>query len=308
MITSLVCASALILCALIELLFPGNDVYHYGWFNVLLAALIAVALMPLPRAVGAIKIPRARAALAACIAGGVVAGFATIASGLLGPDSQLLVAAPGATVRVDALGGSLVFPIAPSNRSAQSGVQLVRGGDAQTITGRRYDGPFLLEAVARDVVAVDVSDVRGGHLTMTQPTGNTFLSPVLLMQSQQTIAGMTVPYDSFAVPAAHRVVKAVYFSAQEAARMPSIGAAVPVVLFDVENDNEVEVKNGIGIARDGARVTLGGLQLEPHVFNYPAVNLVSVPDIRVVGFAVALAIAGAALMVVRAPARVRGSS
>ncbi len=302
MIASVIAGAALMICALIELLLPGKDLYHYGWFNVLLGALVVIAVLPLARTLRAMQSPRARAGFAACIAGAVVAGFATIASGLLGPDTQVLVAAPGATVRVDELGGSLVFPIAATNGASQSDIQLVRGGRAQAITGRRYDGPFLLEGVPRQVVTVDVLDLRGGHLTITQPTGNTFLSPVLLMQTQQVIAGMTVPYDSFAVPAAHRVVKAVLFSAEQAARMTSLGTATPAVLFDVENESEVEVKNGIAVARDGARVVVGGIQLSPHVFDYPAVRVTSVPDIRIVAFAVVLIIAGAILT--RMPRRV----
>jgi len=294
-IASLTAGAALIVCALVELLFPGKDLYHYGWFNVLLAALIVVAVYPLARTLRALSTPRERAGFTAGIAGAVIAGFATIASGLLGPDTQVLVAAPGATERVDALGGSLVFPIAAANGASQSGVQLVRGGRALAVTARRYDGPFLLVALPRPVVSVDVSDLRGGHLTITQPTGNAFLSPVLLMQAQQVIAGMTVPYDSFAVPAEHRVVKAVLFSAEQAERMPSLGAATAAVLFDVENENEVEVKNGIAVAPDGHRVTLAGIQLLPRVFEYPAVEVISVPDIRVVGFALVLVIAGAIL-------------
>lgn len=295
MIVSIIAGAVLVACALVELIVPGQDLYHYGWFNVLLAALVIVALLPLPKELRATASQRARVAFAVAVAGCVLAGFATIASGLLGPDTQTLVAAPGATVRVDELGGSLVFPIASSGSPTQSGVLLERGVRAQPIGGRRYDGPFLLESVERSVVAVDVSDPHGGHLTVTQPTGNAFLSPVLLMQNQQTIAGMTVPYDSFAVPAAHRAVKAVLFSADQAARLPSLGAAVPAVLFDVENDNDVEVKNGIGVARDGARVTLGGIVLQPHVFDYPAVRVVSVPDWRIVLFALVLAIGGAIL-------------
>jgi hypothetical protein len=294
-ITSSIAGAALVLCALIEIFFPGNDLYHYGWFNVLLAALILVAVLPLPKTLRAMNSPRARAGAAAAVAGCVIAGFATIASGLLGPDTQVLVAAPGASVRVDELGGSLVFPIASSSGALQSDVLLARGAHPQPVHGRQYAGPFLLQLVPRSVVSVDVTDQRGGHLTITQPAGNAFLSPVLLMQAQQTIAGMTVPYDSFAVPAAHRVVKAVLFSADQSARLASIGAAVPAVLFDVENENEAEVKNGIGVARNGARVALGGIALQPHVFEYPAVRIVSVPDFRIVALAVVLAVAGAVL-------------
>jgi hypothetical protein len=294
-IVSIIAGAVLVACALVELFVPGNDLYHYGWFNVLLAALVVVALLPLPKTLRSMRSQRSRVGFAVAITGCVIAGFATIASGLLGPDSQVLVAAPGATIRVDELGGSLVFPIASPTSATQSEVLLVRGGREQPIGGRRYVGPFLLQSVPRSVVAVNVSDARGAHLTVTQPTGNTFLSPVLLMQNEQSIAGMTVPYDSFAVPAAHRVVKTVLFSADQAARLPSLGAASPAVLFDVENDNEVGVKNGIGVVRDGARVSLGGIELQPNVFTYPAVRVVSVPDWRIVLLSIVLVVVGAIL-------------
>ncbi len=295
MIASIIAGAVLVVCALMELLVPGNDLYHFGWFNVLLVALAVVALLPLPKTLRSMKSQRSRAGFTIAIAACVVAGFAAIASGLLGPDSQTLIAAPGATVRVDELGGSLIFPLASPNGTSDADVLLARGGRPQSVARRRYTGAFLLEPVQREVVAVNVSDVRGQHLTITQPAGNAFLSPVLLMEAQQTIAGMTVPYDSFAVPAVHRAVKAVLFSAQQAARLPSLGAAVPAVLFDVENENEVEVKNGIGVARDGMRVSLGGIQLQPHVFEYPAVRIVSVPDFRIVLFAIAVIAGGAVL-------------
>jgi hypothetical protein len=298
-ITSIIAGVALLVCALIELLAPGNDLYHYGWFNVLLAALIVLAVLPLPKTLRAMKSRRARVGFAAAVAGCVIAGFTTIASGLLGPDAQMVVAAPGASVRVDEIDGSLVFPIASANGASQSDVLLTRGTHTQSIHGRQYVGPFLLEPVPRSVVSVDVTDTRGGHLTITQPTGNAFLSPVLLMQSQQLIAGMTVPYDSFAVPAAHRVVKTVLFSAEQSARLPSIGAAVPTVLFDVENENESEVKNGIGVARDGGRITLAGIVLQPRVFEYPAVRVISVPDFRIVALAIVLAVVGAIVLLGR---------
>ena len=284
--------AALVMAALVELAFPGQDLYHYGWFNVLLIALVAIVLFALPRTLRSQGSPRARAAVVILACSAVVAGTSTVASGLLGPDAQTVVAAPGASVRLDELGGSLVFPLAQSAGDASTSVMLARGSSAHAIGERRFEGPFLLQSVPRPVVSVDVSDARGAHLTITQPTGTTFLSPVLLMQLRQTIAGMELPYDTFAVPAAHRLVKAVLFGEAQAARLPALAGAKSAVLFDVLNENESEVKNGIGVSRDGSTITLGGIHLRGHAFEYPAVRIVSVPDFRVVALAVVLAIAG----------------
>jgi hypothetical protein len=298
-----IAAAALVLTALVELAFPGRDLYHYGWFNVVLIALVALALYTLPRTLRSIRAPRPRGGIIAIACAAVIAGAACVASGLLGPDTQAVVAAPGASVRIDVLGGSLVFPIAQS-ADTQSSVMLARGSSATAIGSRRFVGPFLLQTVPRQVVSVDVTDARGAHLTITQPTGTTFLSPVLLMQQSQAIAGMNLPYDTFAVPAAHRLVKAVLFDEAAAARLPALAGAKNAVLFDIENENEVEVKNGIGVARDGAAVALGGIRLQPHVLDYPAIQIISVPDYRIVALAVVLAIVG---LVMAAPHSVRGN-
>lgn len=300
MITIFVAGAALVLVALVEIAFAGKDLYHYGWFNVLLAALIVVALVALPRVLKRFSSGRARAAAIAVVVGGAVAGFAALASGLLGPDTQTVVAAPGASVRIDALGGSLVFPLVRTAQ-AQSNVLLVQGNRSSEIVARRFAGPFLLESFARDVVSVDVADSSGGHLTVTQPTGNTFLSPVLLMQSRQSIAGMNLPYDTFAIPAAHRVVKAVLFGPEETARLPALAGAERAVLFDVENQNEVSLKNGIGVARDGQRITLAGIELAPHIFSYPAIRIVSMPDVWIAIVAALIFLAGMGLTILSRP-------
>ena len=77
----------------------------------------------------------------------------------------------------------------------------------------------IVQEIPRTVVAVKAFDARGNHLTITQPQGAVFLSPVLMMQHEQTISGLRVPFDSFNVPAAQRVVKALLFSPAEAAVM-----------------------------------------------------------------------------------------
>jgi hypothetical protein len=250
-----------------QILVPSRALFHTGWYNVALAALAVSAVIGLRRA--------------PLIAFGVaVIAFAGIASGLLGPDPRTVVGAPGASVRVNEAGGTLVFPLVQADAST---VMLERGPSAVPIDSRRFTATALLRTVPRSVVAIDAFDRRGAHLTITQPTGSAFLSPVLLMENTQNIDGLDLPYDSFAVPAAHRIVKAVLFSQAQAASLPALASASgPVVLFDLEDDTGVSIPHGIGIARDGETVVLGGLRLRPAVIAYPAIEVIAIPDLAVV--------------------------
>jgi hypothetical protein len=262
-----VLTALVVLGVVVEIVVPDRAIYHAGWYNVAIAAL----------AVWAIASAR-RSPLMAFGVGAIA--FAGIASGLLGPDTRTVVGAPDTSVRVDEAGGTLAFPPAQADAS----VMLQHGASAQPIGARRYTASALLRSVPRTVVAVDASDARGAHLTITQPTGGAFLSPVLLMQNSQTIAGFNLPYDIFAVPASHRIVRAVLFSTVQAASMPALASAhSPVVLFDLEDDTGVAIPRGIGVAPDGRAITLGGLRLRPRVLEYPAVEVTSIPDLAVVG-------------------------
>jgi hypothetical protein len=274
-----------VLGVVVEIVVPDRAVYHAGWYNVAIAAFAVWAIVSARRA--------------PLIAFGVGAiAFAGIASGLLGPDTRTVIGAPDTSVRVDEAGGTLAFPAAQGDPT----VRLQRGASAQPIGAWRYTATALLRSVPRTVVAVDVSDARGAHLTITQPTGSAFLSPVLLMQNTQSIAGLDLPYDIFAVPAVHRIVKAVLFSAGQAASLPALAAAhSAVVLFDLEDDTGASIPRGIDVAPDGRSITLGGLRLRPRVLEYPAVEVTSIPDLAVVGAGLLAIFIGALLTRRRTP-------
>ncbi len=249
-----------------QILVPGNPLFHTGWYNVGLAA---AAIW------GSLKARR----MPLVAFGIAIIAFAGVASGLLGPDSRTVIGAPGTSVHVDEVGGSLLFPLV----QADAPVLLERGSKAQPVGAWRITATAVLRRVPRSVVGIEAFDQRGAHLTITQPTGSAFLSPVLLMQSTQNIDGLNLPYDSFAVPAAHRIVKAVLFSQAQAASMPALaGARSPVVLFDLEDDTGVSIPRGLGVAPDGGSVVLGGVRLRPAVLTYPAIEVVSIPDLAVV--------------------------
>jgi hypothetical protein len=281
---SALAAALVVIGVAAQILVPNRALFHTGWYNVALAALAVSAAIGLRRA--------------PLIAFGVaVIAFAGIASGLLGPDPRTVIGAPGASVRVNEAGGTLVFPLVQADAAT---VMLERGPRAVPIGNHRFTATALLRPVPRSVVAIDAFDRRGAHLTITQPTGSAFLSPVLLMENAQSIDGLDLPYDSFALPAAHRIVKAVLFSQEQAASLPAlVSANGPVVLFDLEDETGVSIPHGIGIARDGDTVALGGLRLRPTVLNYPAIEVLAIPDLAVVA-AGALAILIGLLLLWRA--------
>jgi hypothetical protein len=276
-VTAIVLAAA----AWAEIAFPGRDFYHVGWFNVALAAVAVIAISAARRSFS--REGAARAAVAAIAAGAVTMGFAAVANGLFAPDDRNVVGAPGQRVHDDDLGGTLVFPL---TQPEDSGVQRVAflGGPLTT---------FVLHDVARDVVYVEARDAHGNHLTVTQPTGAVFLSPVLLMQQHQEISGLDLPYDSFAVPAAHRIVKAVLFTPAQAAMLRGMeGLAVPAVLFAVDDDNDRPLPHAIALCVGGQSVGVGGLWLHAAVLQYPAVEIAAIPSIAAVGVGTALMLGG----------------
>jgi len=266
-----------------EIFLPGRDLYHFGWFNLALAALVIAALIAARGAFRSVRGARARIAVVAIAFGAATAGFAGVASGLLAPDNKTVIGAPGASVRVDDLGGSLSFPLKASADGPAPEVAFVRSGWTTSIgSGPRDIGSFVLRQVPRDVVYVEATDARGGSLTVTQPNGSAFLSPVLLLEQKQKIPGtsLNLPFDAFAVPAAHRNVKAVLFTAQQAAMLsPTAARQGQAVLFDVDDEDDRPLPNAIALAHDGETVEVGGLHLKAALFRYPAIEYVAAPSL-----------------------------
>jgi hypothetical protein len=254
---ALACA---VLCAVaIELIVPGANLYHTGWYNVAIAAVAIVLAVRVRKIVRASRTSRARTGVIVAGFGVAAVALAGVSCGLFAPDPQTIVGAPGTTVNVEGI--PVHFPLVQDGPPARS-----------------YRGSFLLDPQPRTVVSVDVADAEGRHLTTTQPTGAAFLSPVLLMQSTQAFGGFTLPYDTFFVPAAHRIVKAVLLTPEAVANMPALAGTNAVMLFDVEDEREMEIPHGIGVARDGVATLLGGLMLRPHLLDYPAMRLIALPS------------------------------
>ena len=292
-----------------ELVLPGRLVYHAGWYNVTLAALVAVSIAAGRGCYRRAQSSRGRIAALVVIAGAAIAGFAGVTSGLFAPDNSTYVGAPGQRIRVESL-GTLVFPLARADNSEPGSVTLERPLRSTLAVGerRRDTGSFIVRTVERSVVYVEARDLRGSRLTVTQPSGSVFLSPVLLMQHRQTIAGLDVPFDSFNVPAMHRIVKAIAFTPAQAAMMLHGGAmpGEPAVLFAVDDEKDRPLRNAIALSAGGRAVRAGGLVLRGSVASYPAVDVVAAPNLFAAILAVLLVLGGAAALLSdprRSPAR-----
>jgi len=247
--------------------FPDNPLFHRGWYNAVDAALLVVAAYQ----------PR-KNLIALC--GAAIIVIAGIASGLMGPDTHTVVGAPGATVNDDQIGAAFLFPLAQPHEDPQKLAVTLQGAVLPiALGGRTYSGGLIYWQTPRPAVWVTAADPAGNRLTITQPSGATFLSPVLSMQQTTTIGGMRVQYDSFAVPALRKTVKALLFDPEQAARLgpqaPAPGS--PAVLFAVANRAGQPEPSGIGIVADGAQKTIGGVRFGARAGSYPAVTVASGP-------------------------------
>lgn len=267
----LLATGAVVVAAVVELAVSAQRIFHSGWFNVALGALVVVAL---------VSRPKRRSASWVALLGCVVAGAAAISYGLFAPDDRTVGGAPGQRVDVEGL-GTLVFPIADPGAPMRQVALARSNGRSRTFGPGAYDtGDAILRETPRTVVAVEALDARANHLTVTQPQGVVFLSPVLMMQHEQNIGGMRLPFDSFNVPAARRVVKAILFSPAEAAVMlHGVAPGQGAVLFAVDDENDVPLPHGIVLAPDGQTVHAGGLALRATLQSYPSVVVSFTPNL-----------------------------
>jgi hypothetical protein len=290
-----VVALLLTVAVAVEIVFPGRDLYHAGWYNVALAVLVVILLLSARRQTARNASIRVRVAVASLACGALLIGVAGVASGLFAPDNRVVVGAPGQNVALGDLGASLAFPLTQPGTPDAESVALIRKDRAPVEIGThpRDVGSFILHTSDRTVVYAQAYDNHGGHLTITQPTGISFLSPVLLMQQRQVIDGLDLPFDSFAVPAARLIVKAVLFSPQQAAALRGMaGLEIPAVLFAVDDENDRPLPHAIALAIDGQTVAVGGLLLRAAVLQYPSVEIVAAPAFGAVAAGALLVLGG----------------
>ncbi len=237
---------------------PGKPLYHTGWYALLLAGALAIALL------------HARSTNALLVAGGtLLLGSSGLASGLLGPDTRIYIGAPGSLMNVPEV-GTLRFPLASPGWVMPGPVSLSRAGRPELNVpahGQAYAGSFILRELKRPITLVNVFDERGNHLTVTQPQSPQFLSPFLLFAQQARIAGKMLPIDSFVVPAKRVEVKAVLLDVRRTG----------VVLYAVHDFSGKLLRKGLKIVGIRSVRTVGNLRIQTILQQYPSVEVASGP-------------------------------
>jgi hypothetical protein len=293
-------AAIAIALVLAQELYPATPLYHSWQYALALAIALAVLAAYANGARRGDDGVRGRRLLLAT-AGAATVAVAGLASGLLGPDTAAIAGTPGTVVPIPALAAAAFFGGADAATIARgAGTVILRRRNAPEIalgsSARRILGESLLYLEPRPAAYVDVTDSRGSHLTVTQPTNASFLSPVLLFGARQRIGALEVPLDTFAVPARHRIVRALYFTPQDLAQFghanASLDPARPALVLSAADDRGNP--QGITLAASGGEVALGGLRVRVTLGTYPLLAIAAAPPTWVLIGGIALFLAGLA--------------
>lgn len=279
--TAILVAAIAIALVVAQDVYPQTPLYHTWQYALALGIALTVVIVYSSGARRGDDGARGKRTLVAMLGAAVVI-VAGLASGLLGPDTTQIVGTPGTVTPVGALGVAAFF--APADAAAiargNAGVVLRRrnGPEIALDAGRhRVVGESLLSLEQRPAAFLDAWDARGDHLTVTQPNNASFLSPVLLFRERQRIGAVDVPFDTFATPAQHRVVRALYFTPQDLAgfRHDLGDTTHPAVILTASDDAGRPL--GITLARSGNDVSLGGVRIRVTIGTYPALSVASAP-------------------------------
>jgi len=268
---------------------PGLDFYHtWQYITALAIAIIVLVTYVLGARKGEDGAVGRRIAIAIVGALGIAVGG--LLSGLIGPDTITVSGAPGTVTPVPDIAAAAFFGAADTQTIARGdGTIELRKKSSSAIPVPAHTNVFLGTSIAylgsKPAAFIVARDARGNHLTVTQPNAAaTFLSPVLLFPNAQPIRDKTFPLDTFAVPALHRVVRALYFSAEDAATFNHTGVHAAALVLSVNDDGGKTV--GLTIAPSGHEVAVAGLNVTATLGTYPILLVASAPHpaVLIVGF------------------------
>jgi hypothetical protein len=288
-----VLALAAIAATLAQDVVPGLDAYH-AWpyaTGLAFAALVLVAAAWRERRGGRLGGRRFAFALAGAVA--VAAGG--LASGLLGPDTITVRGTPGTVTPVPDLGVAAFFGQTDAAGIASGNAAITlrsrTAAPVDVVPGHPVYGSLSVQyLVPAPATFIDAHDLHGNHLTITQPQGTAFLSPILLFPGEQPIHGKSYPIDTFAVPAFSRVVRTLYFSAADTKLFPRADFKGPIVLFSMTGGDGREI--GLQIAQSERPVLLGGLVLQATIGTYPRLAVASAPPLALSSIGLAAFLGG----------------
>ncbi|MBV8645258.1 MAG: hypothetical protein JO225_15235 [Candidatus Eremiobacteraeota bacterium] len=223
--------------------------------------------------------------LLVALAGAAIVDVAGLASGLLGPDTASIIGTPGTVTPILTLGAAAFFAPADADAIARgaSGITLRRRSAPEIALApgnRRVVGDSLLYLDPRPAAFVDVFDEHRKHLTVTQPSNTSFLSPVLLFRDHQRIGTLDVPFDTFAAPARHVSVHALYFTPSDLAQFghasaPGLDRTRPALVLTAADEDGHPL--GITLAGSGQTVILGPVHVRVTIGSYPALAVAAAP-------------------------------
>ncbi len=281
--------------------FPQTPLYHTWQYALAMAAAVVVlagfawaALRGTDRAAGVVAI------------GFLVVALDGATAGLIGPDTETIARAPGTVQPLPDLKAAAFFPAIDRDAlGADTATLLIRRRNEPDIVvpggGRAYLGTSILYTQPQRAAYIVARTQGGDRLTVTQPAGSAFLSPVLLFPKEQKIGTKTYRYDQFALPAEHRVINALYFSAADLAISghgpAGLAKGTDAVLFGVNNDAGGSV--ALGFAQSGKDTLVGDIRLTPYIGTYPALVIASGPEPTTLAIGLAIVVAGLVWFAIR---------
>lgn len=267
--TAVIAALAVVFLSFAQDAVPGLAFYHTWQYALALAVAIGFV------ANHTLRERRYRLATV----GIAVMGLTALYVGLTGDDTQTLARGPGQVVHV---GGDTVvhFPIATAAQVRDGSAVLdVVGRGSLPPGGRSYAGSSVLISEMHPAAYIEAYDRHGRHLTVTQPQGNAFLSPILLFPGHERLRDRSYPTDVFALPSLSRTIEAFYFSPNDVATLQhaSLPAGDPAVLVALTNSDHKLVPGGIGFLPQGVPTSIGDVRLTASIGRYPVLVVASAP-------------------------------
>ena len=312
-VAALAAGAIAIALVLAQDVYPATPLYH-GWQYALALAIALVVVLAYANGARRGDDGVVGRRLIVAMLGAAVVAVAGLAAGLLGPDTAQVIGTPGTVTPVPALGAAAFFAPADADAIASggAGVILRRHNAGEIVLGppsRRVLGESLVYLEARPAAYVDVYDENGAHLTVTQPTNASFLSPVLLFHDRQRIGALDVPLDTFATPARHRIIRALYFSAHDLAQFDHAGAQLdssrPGLILSASDDQGRSL--GITLAPSGRGIVFAGLRIRATIGTYPALAIAAAPPTWALVAGIALFMGGCIWGVLRPRGRIARS-